>query len=241
MKEMQAVILCGGLGTRLRPLTAAIPKALVEVGGRPFLEHQFLELRRHSITRILLLTGYLGGMVEDRFGDGKDWGLALSYSREETPLGTGGALLRAAPRLEDAFFLINGDTFLPLDYGRLNREFVAGAGLGMISVVASAGTGRPPNVKLGEGRKVVDYRRRAPAAGGFAHVDAGVGVFSRRLVEHFPAGPAFALEETVYPRLARRGLLGGFFPGHDFFDIGTPERLAVFERYLHENVGGEVR
>ncbi|HPJ72288.1 MAG TPA: sugar phosphate nucleotidyltransferase, partial [bacterium] len=174
MKEMQAVILCGGLGTRLRPLTATIPKALVEVGGRPFLEHQFLELRRHSITRILLLTGYLGGMVEDRFGDGREWGLVLSYSREETPLGTGGALLRAAPGLEETFFLINGDTFLPLDYRRLSRAFSARSGVGLLSVVASAGTGRVPNIRLGEAEKVVDYRRRGPAAEGFTHVDAGV-------------------------------------------------------------------
>src|SRR5260370_40275553 len=105
---MQAVILAGGLGTRLWPLTRTVPKPMVPVAGVPYLEHQLRLLKKQSILDILLLTGYLGELVEEYFGDGGSLGLAIRYSREDQPCGTAGALRGAGSRVRDSFMLIYG-------------------------------------------------------------------------------------------------------------------------------------
>ncbi len=114
---MQTVILVGGLATRLRPLTETLPKAMLPVCGRPFLEYQIDLLRKSGMTKILLCVGYRGEEIEKHFGDGSRFGVRLSYSWErEMLLGTGGALRNAAPQLEDEFLVLYGDSFLMLDY-----------------------------------------------------------------------------------------------------------------------------
>src|SRR5947209_16972890 len=112
---MQTVILAGGLGTRLGDLTRQVPKPMVPVAGRPYLEHQLRELARQEWTDVVLLTGYLGEQVEEYFGDGRRWRLNLRYRREATPQGTGGALRDAAGLLAATFLLIYGDSYLPID------------------------------------------------------------------------------------------------------------------------------
>jgi NDP-sugar pyrophosphorylase family protein len=116
-KEMQAVILAGGLGTRLRPLTAKRPKAMVSIAGRPFLEYQIGLLRDAGIDDIVLCVGYLAEQIIDYFGDGSSFGVRLRYSVErERLLGTAGAVKQAEPLLTDIFFLTYGDSYLRLDY-----------------------------------------------------------------------------------------------------------------------------
>src|SRR2546426_1133852 len=112
---MQAVILAGGLGTRLWPLTKEIPKPMAPVAGAPYLEHQLRYLAGQSIVEILLLTGYLGDQIENYFGDGAGFGLRIRYSREAAPIGTGGALRQALPLLSPEFLVIYGDSFLPIE------------------------------------------------------------------------------------------------------------------------------
>jgi len=229
---VQAVILCGGLGTRLRPVTESVPKALVEVGGRPFLEIQLEQLRRGGISESVLLTGYLGEMIEEYFGPGAEGLPRLKYSREETPLGTGGALRKAAALLGREFFLVNGDTFLPADYRDLLRSLRKFAGVGILSVYPSAGTSRTPNLRLGEEGRIAGYDRAGDPHAGYAFVDAGVAVFRKKLLDFFPEGEVFSLEQDVYPLLAAGGLLGSAVSGQDFYDIGTPERLERFQNFL---------
>src|SRR5713101_7262582 len=103
---MQGVILAGGLGTRLRPITTQIPKVMVPINGIPFLEYQLRLLHRYRVTNILVLSGYLGYCIERYFGDGRQFGLNIRYSREPVPLGTGGGLRYAAPLLEESFLLL---------------------------------------------------------------------------------------------------------------------------------------
>ncbi len=224
---MQAVILIGGLGTRLRPLTYTIPKGLIEAAGRPFLDYELLYLKRFGVERVLFLTGYLGDQIEARFPDGSIPGLGFTYSREEKPLGTGGALKRALPLLEDEFFLLNGDTLLPADYGKLRESFLKFPGLALLSAFPVAGSGIAPNLLLGEGREIAGY-----GGSGGTHVDAGVGVFRKKIADYFPAEEKFSLEDRVYPELIRKGLLG-FFPVEEYYyDIGTPARLRKFENFI---------
>jgi len=119
---MQVVILAGGLGTRLWPMTKSVPKPMVPVGGEPYLAHQLRFLRGQGYSDVVILTGYLGEQIEDYFGDGSAVGMRIQYSREPGPLGTGGALRNASELLGDAFLLIYGDSFLPIEYGILERR-----------------------------------------------------------------------------------------------------------------------
>src|SRR3954447_18395096 len=111
---MQVVILAGGLGTRLWPLTGQIPKPMAPVGGVPYLEHQLRLLRTQGLHDVLILTAYLGNQIENYFKDGRRVGLHIRYSREPEPLGTGGALRNAMHMLDDAFIVIYGDSYLPI-------------------------------------------------------------------------------------------------------------------------------
>jgi N-acetyl-alpha-D-muramate 1-phosphate uridylyltransferase len=122
--SLPVVILAGGLATRLRPITETIPKALVEVAGLPFLEHQIDLLKRNAIAEVILCVGYLGEMIEQRYGDGKALGIRIAYSFDGPKLlGTGGAIKRALALLPDAFFVLYGDSYLPVDYRAVATAF----------------------------------------------------------------------------------------------------------------------
>ena len=225
---MQAVILAGGRGERLRPLTDAVPKPLVRVAGRPFLDFLLGFLRGQGVSDVVLLTGYLSGMIERHVRDGASFGMRIRCVREEKPLMTGGALKNARPFLAEEFFFLNGDTLLPIDYRSLPSAL--GHGAGLLSAFPAAGTGRRANLKIGEGGRVAAYARAGGE--GFTHVDAGAGLFRRAIADHFPSRDVFSLEEDVYPRLIARGLLGAFPVAEDFYDIGTPAGMRRFEEFV---------
>src|SRR4051812_46674544 len=117
MRSRQAVVLAGGLGTRLGALTKEIPKPLVKIKSKPFLEWQMEFLASQGFKDFLFLTGYKSEMIEDHFRNGSLWNVNIEYSEEVLPLGTGGALLQALPKLADEFLLLFGDSFLPVQYG----------------------------------------------------------------------------------------------------------------------------
>src|SRR5215472_12241128 len=129
---MQAVILAGGLGTRLWPLTKEIPKPMVPVAGVPYLERQLHLLARQGLRDVVMLTAYLGEQIEEYFGDGSRLGLSIRYSREREPLGTGGALRDARHLLEDVFVVIYGDSYLPIDYAAVGHELALSDAMGAL-------------------------------------------------------------------------------------------------------------
>jgi len=232
---MQAVILCGGLGTRLRPLTLNIPKPMVQVAGRPFMEHQLRYLARFGIEDALILTGYKGEVVEEYFGGGGSLGLRIRYSREEEPLGTGGALVKAGGLLGERFFLLYGDSFLPMDYGDAARTFDDAGRMAMMVIYDNADdTTVPNNVGIDEDAlMVIDYAKHR---GGMSYVEAGVLALRREVLELMPSGGAFSMEEVLYPRLIETGEMAAYKSSERFYDIGTEGRLREFEavcgRYL---------
>lgn len=229
---MQAVILTGGLGTRLRPATYRIPKGLIEVGERPFLEHLILYLKKFRIEDILLCTGYLGEMIEEYFEDGERLGVRVNYSREFKPLGTGGALKLALPLLEDIFFLLNGDTFLPIDYAGMWDSFKRSTALALLSVFPVEGTEITPNLRIKE-KKIIGCEA-ASREKFLTHADAGVRLFRKEAANYFPPDKAFSLEGVVYPRLIEADKILAWPVEGRFYDIGTPERVEEFEEYLNE-------
>jgi NDP-sugar pyrophosphorylase family protein len=227
---MQAVILAGGLGTRLRPITETVPKPMVPVAGKPFLHHQLALLARQGFVEVLLLTGYLGEQIEAHFGRGAELGLSLRYQREERPLGTGGALRDALDQLDDRFIVLYGDSYLPFDNAAFADAFVAGNSLGMISVYRdpSGGTDVPGNVELGEGSLVRRYQKGA----GLPLIEAGVLAFRKEVVARLPGGAPSSIEAELYPQLIAERQLRGYLTEQRFYDIGTPARLRQFEEHL---------
>lgn len=228
---IQAVILAGGKGTRLEPLTHAAPKPLVLVRGKPFLHHQLERLRSASATEVLLLTGYLGGKIMEYFGDGSKLGLRIEYSQEKQPLGTAGALKNAESRLRDDFLLMNGDTLLHVDYEALVALHGRLGKWGLVIAFENPERSMPNNLAVAADGRVMRYQRGDGV--GLTHVDAGVAVFSRRVLDLIPAGRFCSLEEEIYPRLIDRGELWAYASGEPFYDMGTFAGIERLEGVLN--------
>lgn len=228
----QAVILAGGRGARLGKLTDNTPKPLVAVNGSPYLEHQLNLLKRDGVKEVTICTGYLAEQIEEHFGGGEKIGLTVKYSREQCPLGTGGALKLAGKALPPVFFLLYGDSYLDIDYQELYqafcRERVEGP-FGMMVITKAINHDVAGNVKLDHtGARIASYKKGA--AGDYDYVDAGVLVLSRAVTDWLPENEPCALEEHLYPRLAGQSRLAAFTTSAKFYDIGTPERLTAFQR-----------
>ena len=226
---MQAVILAGGLGTRLRPITERIPKPMVEVAGRPFLETITGHLARQDFRRILVLLGYLGGQIIDHFGDGRRFGVRLDYVKEPAPLGTGGAIRNALDKLHEEFLLLYGDSYLPIDYRPVASTFRRVGSLGLMVVYdnQAGNTGVKENVAADREGWVIRYLKGQKAKG-LKYVEAGVLCFRREVFSTLPAGKVISLEHEIYPPLIANRQLFSFVSDRRFYDIGTPRRLEEF-------------
>ena len=231
---MQTVILAGGLGTRLGALTAKIPKPMIQVAGRPFLEYQLRLLARQNFHDVLLLTGYLGEQIEDYFGNGSRLGLSIRYSREPKPLGTGGALRAARRLLADRFLLLYGDSLLPIEYSTVTHRLKDSAALGVVVAYRdrTGETNVRPNLALGRSGLVTHYDKCGSCDAFLDHVEAGASCFHKEVLELMPGRRALSFEQCVFPQLVRRQRLAGLPTQQRFYDIGTPERLRVIEELL---------
>lgn len=235
---MQAVILAGGLGTRMRPITEKIPKPMIPAAGKPFLQHQ-VELLSHSgISDVLLLVSYLGEQIETYFGNGEQLGSRISYSYEPSPLGTGGALSRATAKLHDSFVLLNGDTYLDIDYQMLLSKFAELDCLALIVAYGKPSNGEHKvpadfvqnNLGVQNSGCVIAYRKKDPD--GLTHIDAGVVVLSKKILQWLPKEGRCSLEEEIYPRLIAHGQMQAWVTTEPFYDMGSPEGLAALEEKL---------
>jgi NDP-sugar pyrophosphorylase family protein len=205
---------------------------MVPVAGRPYLEHQLRELGRQGITDIALLTGYLGEQIEEYFGDGRPLGLRLRYSREATPQGTGGAVRDAAGLLAESFLLIYGDSYLPIDYPAVLRRLDESGALGVAVVYDNReDTSVRNNIAVAADGFVSRYAKGADGPD-LRHVEAGVLTFRREVVGRLPPAGRASLEADLYPQLVARRELAAFVTAQRFYDIGTPERLALIEQVL---------
>ncbi len=232
---MQAVILAGGLGTRFRPLTLKTPKPMIPVLGKPYLEYQLQYLKSYNITDIILCVGYLGEMIQSHFGDGQSRDMSIRYSFEKTPLGTGGALKNAGNHLEDCFYLIYGDSFLPINYSSLERHFLeVDKPVLMVLYDNRDDTSVPNNVSLDNRGMVTKYEKETRNSF-LKYVDAGVLVLKKHIIDSIASEKNISLEQEIIPKYINRQECAGFVTQERFYDIGTPERLEHFETYLKEN------
>jgi NDP-sugar pyrophosphorylase family protein len=233
---MQAVILAGGLGTRLWPLTKTIPKPMMPVGNVPYLELQLRALARRSITDVVILTGHLGEQIEEYFGGGSRWGLEIRYSREETPLGTGGALRQAAPLLADTFEIIYGDSYLPIDYRDPVRRLEEAGAEGLLVVYDNRleQTTVKNNVAVDEQGFVTLYDKDSSVD--LDYVEAGVLAFRKVVLKRIRPEGFVSLEKEVFPSLIADRQLIAWATTQRFYDIGTPDRLETIRKlFAHDH------
>jgi NDP-sugar pyrophosphorylase family protein len=227
---MKAFVLAGGLGTRLKPRFGDLPKPIAPIGGRPFLARQLEWLARHGVRRAVILAGYGADQLRGSLGDGHA-GVALEWSVEPEPLGTGGALALAAPHVDGPALVVNGDTLAELDPWALERARWEHGALGAVAlfrVPDAAGRGR---VERRDDGTVSEFVEKDPAWSGGAWVNGGAYAFSPRLWTRLRRG-AHSLERDVLPELATRGLLHGLACAGRFWDIGTPEDWERAEKEL---------
>jgi NDP-sugar pyrophosphorylase family protein len=230
MRDLPALILAGGLGTRLRSVVSDRPKVLAPVAGKPFLSHLLDQLDRAGLRRVVLATGYLGEQIEATFGSTHGT-LALAYSQEPEPLGTGGALRRALPNLAgDLVLVLNGDSYVDCSLGTFHAWHRAHSFAGSLLLTWVADAGRFGTVeRTPEGRVMAFREKEGVARPGW--INAGVYLLSRQLCEALPAGHAVSLEREAFPEWLAAGL-GGFECRAAFLDMGTPESLAQADAFF---------
>jgi len=228
--DITALILAGGLGTRLRSVVADVPKVLAPVHGRPFLACLLDQLVDAGLSHVVLCTGYRSDLVEAAFGK-KYRSLTLEYSQETEPLGTGGALRLAASRTRSETILaMNGDSFIDADLPSFISAHVA-SGLGASLLITEvADTARYGRVQVDRGGRVLSFEEKG-AHHGTGSINAGVYLMRRSLLEAAPAGVAVSLERDLLPDWIASGL-GSVLCRGRFLDIGTPESFAETETFF---------
>jgi NDP-sugar pyrophosphorylase family protein len=228
---MKAFVLAGGLGTRLKARFGDLPKPLAPLGGRPFLVRQLEWLRDRGVNRAVILAGYGADRVRAALGDGGALGVALEYSIEPEPLGTGGALKLAQAFVDGPALVVNGDTLGECEPWVLERDRWERGAIGAVALYRVDDANARGRVEHAGGR-VASFVEKDPDHRGAAWVNGGQYAFSPALWRHLPAG-ASSLERDVLPGLAAAGLLAGTEVPGRFWDIGTPDDFERAERELH--------
>jgi NDP-sugar pyrophosphorylase family protein len=228
--HFRVAILAGGLATRLRPLTEIIPKALIDVGGKHFIELQLDLLRRQGYCEVVVCAGYLGEMIEDVIGDGAALGMDVCYSYDgPTLLGTAGSLRKARELLGQAFFVLYGDSYLQCDFAAVESAFVASGKQSLMTVYLNDGRWDTSNVHFVDGKiQRYDKVEKDPS---MRHIDYGLGVLSQATLQLVPVDQASDLA-SLYRQLLQAGELAAFEVRERFFEIGSLDGLAQLREYL---------
>jgi D-glycero-alpha-D-manno-heptose 1-phosphate guanylyltransferase len=232
MHNIKAILLVGGLGTRLRSVVASTPKVLASIGERSFIELFIRQLRSQGIRRFVMCTGYLADQIESSFGDGRPWDVSIEYSKEEMPLGTGGAVKLAERYLQDIseFLVLNGDSFLEVDFQSLlafhrqHDDAIATMAVRRVENASRYGT-----VYMDATGRIKGFSEKTGSETPGV-VNGGIYVFNHSVWQHIPEGPS-SLERDVFPRLLDQGVYAQEQHGI-FIDIGTPADYARAQQLL---------
>ncbi len=232
LSEVTAVVLAGGLGTRLRPVISDRPKILADVNGRPFIAYLLDQLEAQGVTTAVISTGYLADLVAETLGTvhGR---MQLLHSREDSPLGTGGGLrLALSSCAAETLLVLNGDSYVHADLEAFATWRAAASYRAALLLVEAADSSRYGTVSLAADDRIVRFEEKRAAGPGM--INAGVYLLSREVVADIPVGRSVSLEQEVFPNLIPQGLYG--YPCRaPFLDIGLPEtygRAAAFFRDL---------
>jgi NDP-sugar pyrophosphorylase family protein len=233
---MQVVILAGGKGSRLAAQVPHIPKAMVDINGKPLLLIIIEELRKYAVKEFVLCLGYLADQIKDYFKDGSSLGIHITYSMEPSFLGTAGALKYAQHYLDDHFMVLNGDTFLPIDYDKVWQEFLKRETLASMVVYDNGQQIAMNNVAIDSNEMVISYMKHEQVVHSnmkddniqYQFLDAGVYMFNKKVLSLIPSDKPVSLECEVFPILIRQNQLAASLTSQRFYDVGTPQRLLLF-------------
>ncbi len=225
-----AVILAGGLGTRILPETRKVPKSLVKVAGKPFIFHKLSLLKSRGISEVLLCVGIMGEQIEAYVKDGSEWGLKVKYSYDgDVLLGTGGALKKATAGLREPFIALYGDSYLDIDFNPILERFKAEQKPALMSVYRNNNEICPSNVLMREG-KIVKYDKKNPSLD-MNHIEYGLNVLTSTVFEGRQAGTSFDLSE-VYAELIAQNRMAAFEVSTRFYEIGSFSGMEETEKYI---------
>jgi N-acetyl-alpha-D-muramate 1-phosphate uridylyltransferase len=227
---LPVAILAGGLATRLRPITDTIPKALVDVAGVPFVVRQLRYLHAQGVRRVVLCVSHLGERIQAVVADGSSLGLDVAYAFDgPMRLGTGGALLRALPLLGDAFFVLYGDSFLPIDFAAVEADFARAGSCALMTVLRNHDRWDKSNADYRDAR-VVEYNKHHPRPE-MGYIDYGLSILTPATLSRYPTDAPLDLAD-VYHALSVAGELAGHEVFERFYEIGSHQGLAETEDYF---------
>lgn len=222
----QAVILCGGLGTRMRPLTDSMPKPMVSINGRPFLEYLIGQMREQGIRRVLLLTGYLGETIRDYFGDGDKFGVQISYSYGPVSWDTGRRIWEARAQVDERFLLLYSDNYTSFNLQKL-VAFHSGRAV-ILSLILYPKT--PGNISVGEDGRVERYDA-SRGSRGFDYVELGYMIVERDAMLAYYGDPDVSFSR-ILQKLAQDRMMAGLVAQDVYHSISDPKRYKLAEQYL---------
>ncbi len=237
LNQMTAVILAGGLGTRVQHLLPGVPKPMAPVAGRPFLEWVVRYLAKQGLRRAIISTGYLTGVVERHFESQPVRGVRVQCVAEAEPLGTGGGFLHAARQAGEpppAWLVLNGDSLVFANLSLAAAPFSDDSVSGVVVGRAVPDASRYGTLAIGKSGELVRFEEKRPGAG---VINSGVYLLRHSLLAEFPSTTPFSFERDVFPSLIGRGFrLQTVVTDVPFLDIGTPESLPQAEGFIRENL-----
>ena len=223
ISELDVILLCGGLGARLRSVTNELPKVMVEVEGEPFLNFIIRHLKSQGVERVILCTGYQAQVVENYYRK-NDFEIVIDYSREETPLGTGGAIKNAREIIDsDEFFVLNGDCFCPVELKDMLKFHYQKKALATIAAHRIENADEFGTLEIKENKGIASFKEKMKGVIN-QYANAGVYCFNKEILNLFPEKDKFSLEVDVFPEMVNAKLFA-FLTEKEFLDIGTPDRL----------------
>lgn len=227
--DMQVIILAGGMGTRLGSLTKGLPKSLVPIHGKPFLEYQLECLKTNGIRDIVLCIGHLGAQIKERFGDGSSFGVNISYSTEDKLLGTAGAIKKAEPLLEETFYTMYGDSYLFLDFKEVMKFFKANNKLALMTVYKNHNLYDRSNTAITE--NLVKKYSKTDITPEMIYIDYGVNVFRKQALSLIQENQYCSLE-SIFPQLIEANELLAYEVKERFYEIGSISGMKEFTNYI---------
>lgn len=230
---MKAIILAGGFGTRLKKVIKDRPKPMALIAGKPFLEHQIYLLKDHGVKDIVLAVHYMAGNIKSYFGAGNRLGVNITYSEEETPLGTAGAIKKAEKYIDDTFLVLNGDSYSKIDLEKFlnfHKYEKSDASLSLKKCENSSNYG---NVIIKD-NKIIDFSEKKDSLEGL--INTGIYIFEPSIFDYISPDKKVSLEEEIFPLLAKKGNLHGYIQEGYFIDIGRPETYKQFKKDILETM-----
>ena len=218
--------MCGGLATRLGSLAKNIPKSMIDIEGKPFLEHQIEMLKKHNITDIVLCAGYLSEKIEDYFGDGSKFGVNIKYSHDgKKPLGPIGAIKNAESLLDDVFFIMYGDSYLSVDFQKAYSFFKEHDKLGLMVVYKNNDKYDKSNLIIKD-NMVVGYKEKEAV-----YIDYGTSIISKKALDLVPKNTMYSTGQFFSDLISKKELLA-FEAEKRFYHIGSPDALGELRNYI---------